>query len=111
MQNSELKPCANCGRGIAGGGAGPMVGARVTVQRLIVNPGSLCSHLGLEQHFAQAGPAGARVLADVMGPGSVVDEPAELRGEFLLCERCVLEPTPPVLVLLENANKESEVSA
>ena len=106
MKNTELKPCANCGGGIAGGGSGPMAGARVIVQRLIINRGNLDAHLGLEQHFAQAGPAGARVLADTLGPGSVVDEPDELRGEFFLCDPCLLEGSlPPVLVLLEKASE------
>lgn len=111
MQNSELKPCANCGGGIAGGGSGPMVGAQVTVQRLLIDVGKLNAHLGLEQHFAQAGPADARGLADVMGPGSVLDEPPQIRYQFFVCERCLVERIEPLLVLIEKSFDESEVPA
>ena len=101
MNNREIKPCALYGGGIAGGGAGPLVGAKLTMQRLIISQSRLNQHLGLEQHFAQAGPSGARAIADVMGPGSVIDEPPELREEILVCERCLL----PVLAIFEQANE------
>lgn len=113
MQNNEIRPCAACGKGIANNGqgtSGPLVGARVIVQRLMIDPRNLNAHRGLEMHFAQAGPAGARAMADIMGPGSVIDEPAELRSELLLCEECLTwkAPTLPLLALLEQAAEAAE---
>ena len=107
MRNEEIRPCAICGKGIANNGqgnAGPFVGARVTVQPLMVDPQSMNAHLGLEQHFALAGPQGARALADIMGPGSVIDEPDALRSEFLVCQWCLAAAVdmPPLLVCIEN---------
>lgn len=106
MRNTELRPCAICRKGIANNGQGnngPFFGARVIVQRLMVDQRSMNAHLGLEMHFAQAGPQGARALADIMGPGSVIDEPVELRSEFLVCEWCLsaADKMPPLLILVE----------
>lgn len=101
VQNSELRPCAGCGGGIAGGKGGPLAGARITVERLVVAQDRLNQHLGLETHFGLAGGAGARALADVMGPGSVLDAPPELKSDFLLCDDCLITDGMPVLVYVE----------
>lgn len=101
MDNREIKPCAACGGGLAGGSGSPLVGMRLTTQRLMINQGNLNAHLGLEQHFAQAGPAGQRAMADILGPGTVIDEPPELRTEIIICESCAI----PVMIVLEQAGE------
>ncbi len=107
MDNREIKPCAACGGGLAGAGNNPwIIGMRLTTQRLMINQGNLDAHLALEQRFAQAGPIGQRAMADILGPGTVIDEPAELRTEIIICENCVT----PVLELLEQASKREEAA-
>ncbi len=106
MENREIKPCAACGGGLAGGTSSPLVGMRLTAQRLMINQGNMNAHLGLEQHFAAAGPAGQRAMADILGPGTVIDEPPELRTEIIICEDCMM----PVLALLEQAGKREEAA-
>lgn len=110
MKNTEIERCVICGEGIANdgqGSRGPMVGAKVTVQRLIIDVQSMNAHLGLEQIFAQAGPQDARALADIMGPGSVIDEPKGMRNHFFVCERCLILPEqkPSIFECLERAEK------
>lgn len=110
MDNREIRPCAICGKGIANdgqGNRGPMVGAKVTVQRLIIDAQRMNEHLGLEQHFALAGSQNARTLADILGPGSVIDEPKELRNHFFVCEECLLmaRDMPTIFECLERAEK------
>ncbi len=97
MRNDEVRACDACGGGLSGGHGTPLVGARLTVQRLIINKHGFEQHVGLETYFG--GGVQGRVLADVIGLGSgnAIDEPPMLRDEVIICETCLL----PVLIILE----------
>lgn len=86
MRNEDVRGCSLCGEPLKPRSI--MIGYKVTTQRLVVNVQNARSFAGLTTHFGAAGPRGAAALANIFAPGDVIEEPKELRDEFVICEEC-----------------------
>lgn len=93
MKNEDIRPCDRCGGPLCGsqGPRMPVVGARVTVQRLAVNEPNRRQAAAMAALFPEA-PGIQRVFQS----GDLVDEPAQLFTEVLLCEDCICAPVVPL---------------
>ena len=106
MRNDEVRPCDVCGGALRAGIPTATCGARVTIQRLVINRGHADAYAGLVTHFRAAGPLGADRMAGLFAPGSVLDEPVALLDEIVICELCFA----PVLELVARANERKRAA-
>lgn len=105
MRNDEIRPCDVCCGKLCSTPGLPLAGARVTVQRLVIKDREYRTLAGLEAMLgpSQAGLAAARALTT----GDVVEEPADLGFEVVICEKCLTERSMPILALAESAERQN----
>lgn len=93
MKQTDLKPCASCGKGVMH--AGTPVFYRVKIESLGVDVGAVRRQHGLETMLGHA------ALAFHMGPqedlAKVIDE-----REVMVCLQCAVEERPLMLLLEDN---------
>lgn len=89
MKQRDFKPCACCGKGMAGGGVHFY---RVKIEQLILNPGAIQQQHGLEMMIGNA------AIAQAMGPDNDLATPFAT-AEVLICGECGILPQIPHLFL------------
>lgn len=92
MRERDLRPCDLCGRPLTTGPDGqpsPIeAGARVTVQRMLIDRMALQQRLGLQQMFGGERPGAAAIAQAFHGGAHLLLELPELRHDALLCYGC-----------------------
>lgn len=100
MKLSDVRPCDNCGKGLAPHGFFYVL----RVSYAFIAPKAFNATMGLTQMFG-----GAVRLAQAMSPDPEVikiagDENPELMTELLLCQDCVLMQDLSIAYLMEKRN-------
>lgn len=93
LPREQIRPCQACG-GKLGDGS-PFCGARITVERLVIDVQAMNTFAGTA--LSLGGSPQAQAVAEALTDGQVVVMPAALRHQVVLCNDCML----PVLAATE----------
>jgi len=112
MLEKDLRPCDLCGKPLRtthDGRLSPFeAGARIAVQRMVLDLSALQARAGLEVMFGGHERPGASSIAGALGPSLDTLEPPELRTEVLLCCGCRLEHFDALVEAIEDRKRMRE---
>lgn len=86
MKQTDIKPCAKCGKGVMHTGL-PLFW-RITIERYGIDANAVRRQAGLEMMLGNA------KLAHVMGPNETMAKPVMDDVILILCENCAMENYP-----------------
>ena len=100
IKQSEIKPCALCDRGVAHDGN--ILFWRLRFDRAGLDLRAIQRQTGLEQFL------GSAPLARVMGTDDDIAKVIDGPHDVWICEPCVLERVPELLIIGEKLNEKAE---